>query len=445
MLNATKDKLLLGFFAVFLIIALGLIFIGILFEAFICLALSIFALFLYSQIGDKTSEKKKRAFKLSVYLAVFAGASAVITGALIVFVFSQLGNTDVRWQNHYFKPKFSYGYLSFRQSDTEYPLYSLIDSTFSPLDSRAQDCSGNCQSGRTPYLSTRSADCTQANSKDANDINCASKDFQIIKRHDGKKQWAYLGKLLYYYPNRERYGSWWQPNQDDITSKNEKAWRPIQSLYFYNDVLVNSAGKTVYQSLSDLNCSTSSCSEITPLIIENEYMTNIRNAFIFNETSINEKQKQWTFYKHPLFTSMLDKSVGDVKGLENNSDKLEIIKFQPGFVSEPSEKYMKGSEKQLVVNKKYYFNFRGQFLVIPHKDKDRSSICAEECKKYFVPYLVEEDSTKNTSFGLFSAKPVGNDQLQWFYRNEPVFVVVNSYGWPMLDELARHKMQLISP
>ena len=445
MLSSTKEKFLLSTFAVLLSAATVLYFLNILWEAYIVFMLSLFALFLYSQTGDKSVKFKKYAFRFSIFLGLLASIISLVFVGFMYLAFSQLGNTDVRWQNHYFLPQFSYGYLSYKDTDTHYPLYSIVDSKLELLDAKAQDCLESCQSGRMPFLSTRSADCTKADLKDANDPNCASKDFQIIKRYDGKKQWAYLGKLLYYYPNKERNGSWWQPNIDDISSKHETNWRPVQSLYFFNDKLVNSAGRTVYQSLSDQDCVSKDCTGVTPLMIENEYQTNIRNTSIFNEKSFSEDRRQWTFYNRDLFTANADQHVGDSKGLDHPSIKLDIVKFQPGFMSKPSEKYLTGGEKQLQANKNYFFNFRGQFLAIPKKGKNTAELCDKTCQQYFVPYLVEQDSTQNTSFGSFAAKSIGNDQYQWFYRNAPVFIVVNSYGWPMLDQLDPHQMQLISP
>jgi hypothetical protein len=56
---------------------------------------------------------------------------------------------------------------------------------------------------------------------------------------------------------------------------------------------------------------------------------------------------------------------------------------------------------------------------------------------------MEEDSTRFKNFGDFTAKPIGDGQWQWHYQNRPVFIIVNSYGWPMLEKLSNHQMQLI--
>jgi predicted lipoprotein with Yx(FWY)xxD motif len=441
MATTIKEKLLLGTSSILAIFALVEFFFGNYLEVFVAIMLALFALFLFSQFGDKTAKHKKLAFRISIYLGVIVATLSAVIGGLMVYVFSQFGNTDVRWQNNYHLPKFSYGYLSSRDGDKEFPLYVSINAQFGLGDAKMLDCMGNCSSGRVPYLSTRSADCTRANPKDANDPNCASKDFQIIKRYDGKKQWAYLGHLLYYYPNRPRNGSWWQPNIDDITSKNETGWRPVQSLYFYHDILVNAAGKTVYQASKNFVCKVDACSGITPVLADDDFK-NILNTTIFNQINKEDKQSQLTHYDRLLFTANADQQVGDLKDLENSAVTLEAISFKPAFESLPSEKYLKDGEKYLRPQKTYYFNFRGQFLAIP---KDSKTVCMEECTNYFVPYLVEEDATQKTRFGNFEAKSIGNELVQWFYQNQPVFVVVNSYGWPFLEKLDTFKMQLITP
>jgi predicted lipoprotein with Yx(FWY)xxD motif len=83
--------------------------------------------------------------------------------------------------------------------------------------------------------------------------------------------------------------------------------------------------------------------------------------------------------------------------------------------------------------------------VTPKNKKQTEEQCLGECQEYFVPYLVEEDSTRQTRIGDFTVQQYQVNQKQWHYKNQPVFILVNSYGWPFLDKLEEFNMRLISP
>ena len=387
--------------------------------------------------------------KYSIRILIIVIAIGIILASLwavfILYAFSQLGNEDVRFKNHYYLPKFSYGYLSNPVSDKSATLYTSIDTSTNPLDPKKLDCLEGCNSGRKPYISTRKSDCTRADKKDANDENCASADFQLIKRHDGTKQWAYRGKLLYYYPEKKINGSWWQPDIEDISSQNEKNWRPVQYLYFYKGVLVNSAGKTVYQSKDETNCITSSCSEMERLEVGHEYIFDTSHLASQAMHSGEADKNQWSYQKKSLVVRKADQS-SPHQDAEQIPANLEVVNFQPGYAAIPTQKYIEGSSgKELASQKKYLFNYRGQFLTIPTNKNHQPGDCDQECKNYFVPYLVEEDVTQQTTFGDFTARPIGQSKVQWFYKNQPVYILVNSYGWPFLDKLGPYNMRLINP
>ena len=57
----------------------------------------------------------------------------------------QLGNTDVRFQNQYYLPQFSYGYLIDRTHQKSATLYVSIEPGVNPLDAQLLDCKNDCQ------------------------------------------------------------------------------------------------------------------------------------------------------------------------------------------------------------------------------------------------------------------------------------------------------------
>ena len=390
----------------------------------------------------------KKISKYGFYGLVIAVAIYALFELAVFLIFSvalmQLGNTDVRFQNQYYLPQFSYGYLIDRTHQKSATLYVSIEPGVNPLDAQLLDCKNDCQPERLPYLSTRRADCTQANERDKNDPNCASAEFQLIKRHDGKKQWAYQGKLLYYYPNQKVNGGWWQPDIEDLKSK--PGWRPVQSMFFYEDKLVNSTGQNIYQLQNQATCSKTHLLDMAPFLITNEYTFNIRSAGPTGELEIDERQKQWTFADKPLYVAQAVSSQVKTQDSLADASCLREISFQPGFATRPSEKNLKSTESNLLnPQKNYFYNFRGQFLVIPKNKKQAEEVCLGECQEYFVPYLVEEDSTRQARIGDFTVQQYQVNQRQWHYKNQPVFILVNSYGWPFLDKLEEFNMRLISP
>jgi len=156
-------------------------------------------------------------------------------------------------------------------------------------------------------------------------------------------------------------------------------------------------------------------------------------------------KNQWSYQKKSLVVRKADQS-SPHQDAEQIPANLEVVNFQPGYAASPTQKYIEGSSgKELASQKKYLFNYRGQFLTIPTNKNHQPGDCDQECRNYFVPYLVEEDVTQQTTFGDFTARPIGQSKVQWFYKNQPVYILVNSYGWPFLDKLGPYNMRLINP
>jgi predicted lipoprotein with Yx(FWY)xxD motif len=123
------------------------------------------------------------------------------------------------------------------------PGYVYRGAKIDTRDFRSLDCNEDCLSGRRPLLSLRQGrDCTygpedQAKWKSLDDIRihkrCASTPLNVIKRPDGKMQWAFNGNPIYFYP------------KDDPPA--EEGWEKVEMVSFNKEGhFVNLQGMTLY-------------------------------------------------------------------------------------------------------------------------------------------------------------------------------------------------------
>jgi predicted lipoprotein with Yx(FWY)xxD motif len=296
-------------------------------------------------------------------------------------------------------------------------------------DSRSLDCQKDCTSGRRPLLSLRPGeDCTytaedQSKWKTLDDIRihkkCASTPLGVIKRSDGKMQWAYDGHPIYFYPKDDQ-----DPEAD---------WEKIEMVSFNKEGnLVNLQGMTLYvRSDAGVPLNKSRCQDECL-----KGMQAFRPEFPFDwdgtagprylfavggddrNPSYESRSSQWKINDQFLYLSSLDNKPGDQNAVAASNGYWRTVKPQTPPFRGRVEVDREGKRRlQLVLLGSdvpvYVFD----------ADRKRDAECGDACLNAFTPYL-KSMSRQAWAGPLDQITIIRNaqGQDQWAYQGKSLYI-----------------------
>ena len=159
-----------------------------------------------------------------------------------------------------------------------------------------------------------------------------------------------------------------------------------------------------------------SCAEVWPAVLASE------NAEPVGKWTIVEREddsKQWAYDGYPLYTSILDRQLGDVFG----ATKLQAANDGPG-VREPV-----GPEPNVppefavvqVANGRLLVNYEGYSVYSWDQDGPNKSNCDSVCTQEWSPVLAPETAQPQGEWSVIERSPGMN---QWAFRKTPLYTYI---------------------